>query len=318
MRDLKSFARTPKNTRSTNTAILVLAACFLATTAARAEPSAEDKQKARAAYTRANEANERGDYLGAARELARADELAPNSVTLKAALEATLDADAAVLGMELVVRADKRGESGETAQVADVVRKRFSGRTGRMLVLCGDKAACRATFDGEAIDVGTERYVPMGKHLVVVSRGTAVVKREIDVAAAGLTTVNGPERETTQRLESGLFSVWFVTGLVATVGAGVATSISGAGTKETHDTFVEARCAEPGPAPTCMQLANDGQGAQARTNVLAGVTGALGLTTLVLGIVTFTKKNSAPVNNSGLSVEPRKDGAFARLVVVLP
>jgi hypothetical protein len=129
MRDLKSFVRTPKSTGSTKAAILVAATCFWGTTLAHADTSADasadNKQKARAAYARATEANERGDYVGAARELALADELAPNPVTLKAALEATLDADAAVLGMELVARADKRGESDEIADVA-TVRKRFS------------------------------------------------------------------------------------------------------------------------------------------------------------------------------------------------
>lgn len=318
MRDLKSFTRTPKSACGLETAILVVVASVLTANAAHAEPSAEDKQKARAAYTRANEANERGDYGTAARELALADELAPNSVTLKAALEAALDADAAVLGMELVARADKRNESGETAQVVETVRKRFSGRTGRLLVICPGRTPCQATFDGEAIAVANERFVPVGKHRLIVSRGAAKVQRDIDVEPRGLTTVNGPEQGSPQGSGAGLSSAWFVAGLVATAAAGVGTSISGAGTKEKHDAFVQARCAEPGPVPRCAQLANDGQSAQTRTNVLAGVTGALGLTTVILGIVTFTKKNSPTGPLSGISVEPRKDGAFARLVVVLP
>ncbi|HRI62618.1 MAG TPA: hypothetical protein PK156_00225 [Polyangium sp.] len=318
MRDLKSFTRTPKSACGHKMAILVVVASVLTVTAAHAEPSAEDKQKARAAYTRANEANERGDYGTAARELALADELAPNSVTLKAALEAALDADAAVLGMELVARADKRNESGETAQVVETVRKRFSGRTGRLLVICSGTTPCQATFDGEAIAVGNERFVPTGKHRLIVSRGAATEQRDINVEPRGLTTVNGPEQASAQGSGSGSSAVWFVAGLAATVAAGVGTSILGAGTKERHDAFVEARCAEPGPASMCAQLANDGQSAQARTNLLAGLTGVLGLTTVIIGIATFTKKNSRAATVSGISVEPRKDGAFARIVVVLP
>lgn len=317
MRNLKPFARSRRRTKGTFVALVVLASSMLCTTGAHADVSAEDKQKARAAYIRATEANERGDYAVAARELALADELAPNAVTLQAAIEATLDADTPELGMELVLRAEIRGDTGEIATVAATARKRFAGRTGRVTIVCPD-LSCQATLDGTAVPVAKERFVRVGKHTAIVSRNGATTQREIDVQAGGLTTVNGPDEQPTTPPRTGLSVGWFGAGVAATLVAGVWTIVSGASTKDTHDMFVASRCAEPGAGPRCTNLANAGQSSQTRTNVLAGVTAAFGLTTAVLGGITFSKKNTASKPSSSLSIEPRKDGAFARLVIVLP
>lgn len=304
---------------------VLLATWFFGMTSAYAETTPEDKRKAAAAYARATEANERGDFLVAARELALADELMPNAVTLKAALEATLDADAPALGMELVVRAEKRGESGDIGDLTTKVRKRFSGRVGRVQVVCPVEPTCSANIDGDNLPIQQEVYVLAGKHVAIVTAGAASVRRDVDVPPMGLVMIAGPDQAKSEtsssETKSGLSPAFFVTGLVATVGAGVGMAISGADTKEKHDAFLSSGCTELGAPATCNGLSSDGQSAQTRTNVLVGATAALGLTTIILGVVTFSKKNSPNKTHSAFSafsLEPKKDGAFARLIIVLP
>jgi len=322
MRDLKSFTRKTRALRGLGVTSVVVATSLSGATSARADASPEDKRKAAAAYARATEANERGDFVVAARELALADELMPNSVTLKAALEAAVDADAPTLGMDLVIRAEKRGESGEIGALAAKARKRFSGRVGRVQVVCPVEMNCSANIDGEIVPLQKEHFVSVGKHVAIVSTKTTSVRRDVDVPPMGLVLVNGPDQAQQETpandSKSGLSPAWFVAGLVTTVGAGVGMAISGADTKEQHDAFVASRCPEPGALASCTNLASDGQSAQTRTNVLVGATAALGLTTIVLGVLTFSKKNSPPKTNSAFSLEPRKDGAFARLIFVWP
>jgi hypothetical protein len=318
MRDLTSFAWSGRRAKSACVAIVALVAWLVDANTAFAEASAADKQEARAAYTRATEANERGDFAVAARELALADELVPNVVTLKAALDAALDADAPVLGMELVVRSETRAEAGAIADVAASARKRFSGRVGRVHVVCAGPAACTATLDGDKIAVSEERFVLTGKHIVIVTSDGHSITREVDVAPMALAIVQASTTNVSPSSAPGLSPAWFAAGIVSTVAAGIGTAISGADTMKLHDEFVGAHCSDPGPASACVGLASDGQSAQLRTNVLVGVTAALGLSTVILGVVTFGKKNASSGQVSAMSIEPRRDGVFARLVLVLP
>lgn len=318
MQDLDSFAWSGRRAKSTCVAIVALVACLVDANAAFADASAEDKQKARAAYTRATEANERGDFAVAARELALADELVPNVVTLKAALDAALDADEPVLGMALVVRAESRGD----ADAAASARKRFSGRVGRLQVVCAGSAACTAKLDGADVAVAQEHFILTGKHTVIVTSGGHSTTREIDVAPMALAVVqaSAPNILDTLSLPSapGLSPAWFAAGVASTVAVGIGTAISGANTMNLHDEFTGARCSDPGPASACVGLASEGQSAQLRTNVLMGVTATLGLSTVILGVVTFGKKNASSGPVSAMSIEPRRDGVFARLVLGLP
>lgn len=318
MRNLKLFAPATRGTRGTYLAFALVVAGFFGTTSAHADVSADDKQKARAAYIRATEANDRGDYATAARELALADELAPNAVTLQAALEAALDADAPAIGMELVTRAEIRGERGQIETLMANARKRFSERVGRVKIVCPDVPSCQATLDGEAIAVSTERFASVGKHAVVIVAGGVSKQRDINVVSRALALVAVSDVAAAPGPRAGLSPVWFAASLVATVAAGVGTGISGADTKQQHEAFVAARCTEAAPPATCNDLAGAGQSAQTRTNVLVGVTATLALSTIVLGAVTFSKKNAPSGPVSGFSLEPRPDGAFGRLMIVLP
>jgi hypothetical protein len=71
--------------------------------------------------------------------------------------------------------------------------------------------------------------------------------------------------------------VWFWVSAGATVLAGGVTIGSGIDTEQRHAAF--ARDCRSSPT-TCSQLATEGQSAQTRTNVLIGVTAALGAATL--------------------------------------
>jgi hypothetical protein len=78
--------------------------------------------------------------------------------------------------------------------------------------------------------------------------------------------------------------------LVVVVGAGLTAVVGGVAvwsaldTKSTHDSFVSGLCSSTGSA-ACDGLASSGSSAQARTNVLLGVTGGLAAGTLVVALV---------------------------------
>jgi len=94
--------------------------------------------------------------------------------------------------------------------------------------------------------------------------------------------------------------------MVVVLGAGLTAVVGGVAvwsaldTKSTHDSFVSGLCSSTGSA-ACDGLASSGSSAQARTNVLLGVTGGLAVATLVVALVL--------VDWSG----PQKTTAHARL-----
>jgi hypothetical protein len=69
-------------------------------------------------------------------------------------------------------------------------------------------------------------------------------------------------------------------GLGTAAVAGGATVASGLDALGKHDTFVNDNCAKVG-SPSCNTLGTAGSSAETRTNVLLGVTAALGVATIV-------------------------------------
>lgn len=173
----------------------------------------------------------------------------------------------------------------------------------------GMELAARAEARGEG---GSVAELAREARARFAGRAGPVTKAEATPpAAAGAETApRSPEG-------SGLSPAWFVAGLALTAAAGGGAIASGLDTKGRHDDFVAARCPEPGPTGECARLADEGSGAQARTNVLIGVTAALGAATAVLGFVSFGGRGAPPGATSGVSFEAR-GGPFARLVLVLP
>jgi hypothetical protein len=104
---------------------------------------------------------------------------------------------------------------------------------------------------------------------------------------------------------------WFIAALGSTVIAGGVTVGLGVDTASKHSAFVDAGCAGPVHGD-CAALASDGTAAQLRTNVLAGVTAALGAATVVAGVLTFRARGA---ERAALSIGP---GPVAVLRVPLP
>ncbi len=272
---------------------------------AGAQTAATDKARAADAYERGRIANERGDFARAARELALADSLVPDPVTLRVALRAATLADDAVLGTELLERAAAPlARAPMDRQLASVVadaRLRFAHRTGRVVVLCPEAVHCMATIDGAATTPGEARIVSVGVHTVGVQGNGLPEQRMLDVGADQTVTVGlppsaAPVATPTPVLPvvpdrpgpppptpTGSSPLWFLGAAVITAGAGAATIVSAIDTANRHDHFDSADCARTA-APVCSTLAGDGLSAQRRTDALLIATGVLAASTATLGV----------------------------------
>jgi len=145
--------------------------------------------RARAAYDRGVRAHALGDHGAAARAFAEADALAPKAASLEAALESAMKADDAVLGAELVERADGRAPDAGLRTTLEAARKRFAGRTGKIRIECAGEARCLVAVDGTAGDARKPIFVGAGPHAVVVQRGADRIERLVDVKAEQIVVV---------------------------------------------------------------------------------------------------------------------------------
>jgi hypothetical protein len=279
---------------------LVLAALVAAALVAPVEARAADPDvaMARAAYDRGARAYDAGKYALAAREFTVADELAPNPVALKYAIQAALKIDDPVLGMRLVERATQEG--ADLGTLVKEARDKFAKRVGRIVLTCPD-GPCRARVDGEP--ARSVAWVMPGPHAIEWEPSG---RSTIPVGAGESVEVTGPSRASSNGVSSptptvsptssppvensgkggGIEPIWFWVGIgVTTIGLG-ATIASGADTLHQHTLFAAH------PNATTQQ---DGQAAQLRTNVLLGLTGALAITTAGLGLfaVKWTDGNKA-------------------------
>lgn len=266
-------------------AILFATVLVLAPRMARA---ADVEEEAAAAYDRGASAYDRKDFVTAATELARADELAPNDVTLELALSAAARTTDAVAAMTLVERAERRPTPSARLKTAiDAVKKRFASSVGTITVVCSGEPPCDAVIDEKNVPPNASVLVTAGKHRVEIARGNRREQirevnvgggKSIELIAAGYTPENvrmdAPlfEREPAR----GISPVWFWVGAGVTVAVGGATVLSAFDTASTHDDFEADR--------SNADLANEGRSAERRTAVFGVVTGVLALSTAVLGI----------------------------------
>ena len=273
--------------RALGSTLLVVA---LVTIAPRVAFAADVEEEAAAAYDRGASAYDRSDFVTAATELARADELAPNDVTLELALNAAARNTDAVAAMKLVERADKRAHpSKRLMSAADVVRKRFASSVGRINVACTGEPACEAAFDDAPLEVNRATLVAAGKHRVTITRAGS--RETHDVVIDGGKTVEllatvsaaSPARSPTAPGDArrddaprGISPVWFWVGAGVTVAVGGATVLSALDTASTHDDFAADR--------SNVDLSNEGQSAERRTIILGAVTGVLAVATAIVGV----------------------------------
>ncbi|HEY8039833.1 MAG TPA: hypothetical protein VIF15_08580 [Polyangiaceae bacterium] len=306
-------------------AVAVFACGCLASSAAAWADATTAEVQAHQAYARGTAAFRRGDYATAAREYSAADALAPSPVALQAAIDAAVQADDPVLGTELVERA--RGSARTDALVTSMMtaQHKFAHRTGRIRLVCA-APPCLAAIDGVATDVAEPAIVRVGAHSVTLEAAGAVTRRSVTVApdetivvespAAGTATGSAPAPAPaptatptptgtpTPAPAHGLSPTWLFVGIGATAVAGGLTIASGVDTADRHSHF-QSVC--PG-AVHCGDLASQGQSAQTRTNVLLGVTAALGVATLATAFLVRWHDGSS----AGLSVAPGRVAFDAR------
>ncbi len=144
-------------------------ACLLGAAPAAADPPSTDVQ-AHQAYERGTSAYRRKDYATAAREYAAADALSPNPVALQAAIDAAVQADDPVLGLQLLERAKGAPRTSALLSTMLVAEQKFAHRTGRIGITCPAQP-CLATIDGAAIDPSQPTVVRVGAHSVMVESG---------------------------------------------------------------------------------------------------------------------------------------------------
>ncbi len=246
---------------------------------------ADDKTDAREAYERGTAAYQRKDYTAAANEYARADALAPNAVALQAGLDAAVKADDPIIGAELLERAMARRAEGPLAKSIETARAKFNGRAGRIVVVCMD---CSATLDGSSITTGALHWTRTGSHAVVLTRGSSVEAKTVDVQADATveitsapppppppdptpTPVPSAAPSPSPKPSSGLSPAFFFIGTGITAGLGIATIAVGADTASNHSAFVRAGC-ERIDTPDCRKRSQTGLDEQLATNLLLGGT----------------------------------------------
>jgi hypothetical protein len=293
--------------------------------------AADDPTQARVVYDRGTAAHRRGDFAEAAADFALADSLAPSPVALRAALDDAIKADDPALGMELVERFDRAPAAGPVAASASAAREKFQGRAGRVAVHCPASGSCMATLDGRTLDVTRPAWASVGQHTLLVQIDETPRPRLIEVKpnetldvtptpapspapaleptpapapasapAAALTPALAPPAPV-DRGSSGLSPVWFWVGLGATAIAGGATLWSGLDTDSKHQSFESENCPRVG-STSCSSLGVAGSSAETRTNVLVGVTAAVGAATVVALI--FTRWGSHTQRQGRVRVDP--------------
>jgi hypothetical protein len=294
----------------------LVAATTLAQTSAEAAPP-----EAGAAYVRGEAAFKRGEALetagdasaaqrefaAAANEFARADELAPHPVALESALTAALRAGDVVLGLTLVDRAARDPEAN-ALPIVSATRTQFRGRAGRITVVC--PPGCRAALDGVPLDLAPRDgetatrsvWVLVGDHTVELREGSVVTSRTVRVepgtgvrvaprpaAAPPPVVPHRADQPGGDAAHAGLSPAWFFVGLGATAVAGSFMIASALDTRSKHEQFVSAPSTD---------LKEAGESAEVRTNILIGLTGALGLTTAIIGLFGVSWRARVPDNSS--------------------
>ena len=279
------------------TAAFVLAVTITGATRADEPPSSDALAAAKSAYDRGAAEYDKGNYRAAAADLARADHLVPNDVTLEMALRAAIKSDEAVTAMELADRAEARGASSASlSAVVESARMTMGERAGRLTVQCHPSAPCTVRADDAPLTPGTAAWVKVGDHQVVVltegdkqsyrvhvdPRGSVVVRAAPPAPAAA----PPPAPPADEGYHRPLAPVWFWAGASVTALFGLGTAVSGIDTSAKHDAFARDPNAD---------TASAGRSAQLRTNVLlaCGIVAAVATGVVGLFLVDWRGSSSA-------------------------
>ncbi len=269
--------------------------------------SAQDVIGAAKAFSRAQKAELAGDFAMAAEYFELADSLAPSPEALRSAIRSRKAAGqlgtAALHAESLRKRYPNDVKSQKLAQTTIMLAKQTLTRLEieckrRACTLLVDDAAAAITSDNHHVI-----YVEPGTHEVIASfddqqsdprfieaeagkRGSLVFIYTPDPVRenqkAPLKT-EGESRKASSKAylsvtdDDGLPIWYFLSGVAVTVGAGAATLWSGLDVLNLHDEYEKNQT---------QQLYESGLDRELRTNILIGVTAALGAATCVLALFT--------------------------------
>ena len=283
-------------------ALAVLTACLSFSVVAAADvpaPSVEDRAKAAEAYDQGTSAYLDEHYDVAAHWFERAYRVAPTSAALLQAARAHAKAGNAIragnLSLELKAKYpnDKRASEAADALIARTA-------VDHVLVNAGCEGDCTLELDGALVRHPSFFVTPDVEHSLKAAyedgetsasvQGAPGTTKEIALAAPA-----APPPPPVPR--------WaFFTSLGATVALGAVTVWSGVdANRGVSDYEAAARTANspginnggsPTPAEEAQALLEEGQQKERRTNILIGVTAAMGVTTAVLGVFTNWKGES--------------------------
>ena len=276
---------------------------FFATHDAAAQTAEQHKGDARAAYDGAALAYDRGDFVVAAREFGRADELDPNDVALAQALEAATRAGSAAIGMNLVERAHARTVGADVSTRAAEAEAALASHASKIVITC---AECDAT-EIDNVTSAHVLWVEPGTHVVEMRRGKHVDRIEVHAVAGATFEASPPplppepapvvKREVHVKYvgHEGVspYIFWGAAGVTALAGA--FTVVSAIDTSNSHKDF------QANPNAT---TADSGRSAETRTNIVLGITGAAAVTTAVIGVFFVHWSSPTKTTEIGLSVSP--------------
>jgi hypothetical protein len=279
----------------------------------------DDKLRAGVAYTLGTKLALEQKWAEAAAEFALADALAPNDTALDAALEASIRADDAVLGMNLTERAERSPSTRALRSVA-AARQKFEGRVALVEVPCVALATpCKGALDGKAI-VAARTWVVPGTHSAVFESEPG---REIpfEIAAGSRREVVPPPPLVAPPVEpppraappppreepsGGVSGLWILVPAGATVAAAAVTAGFGAAFLSSKGDFEDAQGVA---APDAQQtLIDETEAWQDRTNVMLGVSAVCAAATaaVVVAVLATGGEDEAPV--ATLYVAPSASG----------
>ncbi len=295
-----------------SSSLLLLVRLMAVPTSTWAAPSKDEQ--AHAAYDEAAAAYDTKDFATAAADFALADELLPNPAVLKLALVAAVRAELPELAMNLVLRAEARGESARMLELIRLSREQFASRVGYLRVSCVPLHVCTVTVAGHAAIVGAEQaYAPgtlevtfsgeggVSSSSILVTTGRLVELHEPEaprpktVAASGA-PISPPEAPAPPLLVNhpGLPREVFWGGVALSTALAAATFVSAADTVHTRHAFLDNRT---------EQTRDRAQASVARSNVLLAATLASTLASALVGLL-YTSWNGGAGTRASFRFPP--------------
>jgi len=314
--------------RSRSLAAALTLALSQSTFAVPSAQAGDAKTDASEAYKRGQKAFGLGDYHQAAEQFALADEIGPNPVALESAIKAAILAGDPALSMMLAERSTHRPAHAGMESQADRARAKYESAVGRVTLRCPEATACSLRIRDEVVPTDEPTYMVAGPHVVEVSVGDQQASEALSVPGGGeldwrappFASANPPPGEpppaggeqVPSRHETkdpdppakddeggGISPVWFFVGAGLTVAAAVPAIVFGADASSLNDDFLAGDDGAEDP----------GRGAQTRANVLWGVTGALGVATVLVGVFAVDWSGD---DGSKTSVGLSPNGVFLR------